>query len=335
MKRAGRIIEEATSYEALRLAWTRTRRGKACGAEALRFERELDENLNEIGQGLSSGTYRWNAFRTFKIFDPKERDIAAPSFRDRVAQHALFIPCEEVFNRRQIAQSCASRRGKGQSAALAYARDYARCGGFFLKMDVHHYFASIRRDLLKESLARLIKDKYALVAFYDLIDAYQPGAERGIPLGALASQFFANHYLAPLDNMIKREIRIARYVRYMDDFLLWAQSKDELRDARKRIEEFVGEKLDLELNPNELRRVSSGLSFLGMRVFPNSLRLGARGRLRFRRKYLALVESFARGELSEREYSSRALSLTSYAAQAETRAFRLRVIATGEGSRLQ
>ncbi len=333
MKRASNLIERATTDESLTLAWHKARRGRSRSRAVRDFERRLETNLERIGTALRQGRYEWGEFRSFIVYDPKEREISAPPFCDRVAQHALFNVCAPIFNNRQIENSFACRIGKGQTGAITLVRRYLSSGGYYLKMDVRKYFASIDRGILKNQLTRIIKDGYVLRAFYDAIDSFKLEDDLGVPLGSLASQFFANHYLTPLDYFVCNELRIGRYARYMDDFVLCSDSRASLKSAGDAIEDFLYERLHLTLKLRELRPATSGLSFLGMRVYPNSLRLCSRARLRFRRKYNVLLALFDQGALTELEFQQRAEALFAYVAQADSVAFRRRVIADGERRR--
>ena len=330
MKRAGNLIERIVDAENLRRAYLRAVAGKRDKPETLHFRENLDANLAALGRELAEGRYRWGVFSRFKIYDPKEREIAVAPFRDRVAHHAIIGVCEPIFERRQIDQSFACRKGKGQSAAVALAQTYSRGARYYLKMDVRKYFASIDRETLKRSLFRLFKDETLLKALRDVVDAYEPGAERGLPIGSLTSQFFANHYLTPLDRFIKERLKARRYLRYMDDFVLWDDDRDVLSRQRDEIERFAAEELLLTFKESALNLTSKGLTFLGTRVFPGRVRLASRSRLRFRRKYAELTERFRQGLATETEYAERTRALFAFVERAESRAFRLRVMQTGD-----
>lgn len=325
MRRVGGLIEEIASADNLRLAWRKTIRGKRNSPNVLRFSARLEENLRAIGADLLSGRYVWDDFYRFTIYDPKEREIKAPRLRDRVAFHALMNVCEPTFDRVQYFSSCACRKGRGHFAALEIAARHTRSRRFFLKNDVRKYFDSIPHDLLKESLQRLFKDQFVLKAFFDVVDVYHSAPGRGLPIGSLTSQFFANHYLNALDRFVYEELKVRYYVRYMDDFVLWSDSREELRTARSRVVDFARDRLGLTLKPEALNACRFGFEFLGFIARPDGLHLSRRARIRYRRLYRTALEKHDRGEWDEIEIGRRLGSATEYVKHAWSDAFLTRV----------
>jgi len=328
MKRKGGLIQEVVSYPNMRVAWLKAIRGKRFKTSTLNFLRELDANLDLIASSLDSGSYCWGNYTRFRIFDPKEREIAVPPLRDRVAQHALINVCEPVFDDYQINQSFACRKGKGQSGAVDLAARYSRGAQYYLKLDVRKYFASIDRKILISLLERRFKDDKILTAFSDVAWSYEPRQAVGLPIGSLTSQFFANHYLAPLDRFVKEELKIKRYLRYMDDFVLFSDDKNELQRAFVDVEQYAQDELKLKLKEPIFNRTSLGLTFLGMKIVEGRVRLANRSRVRFWRKYKEIIDEFVLGLAAEDKCAARLQGLFAFARRAESRAFRLRVMQT-------
>ena len=181
-----------------------------------------------LRQQLLSGEVEVGDYSYFKIYDPKEREICASAFREQVLHHALMNICHQYFERYQIYDSYASRPDKGVHAALHRAKTYSQRQFWFLKLDVKQFFASIHHTVLKKQLQHLFKDYELLTIFAHIIDSYAASPNRGVPIGNLSSQYFANHYLAGLDHFIKEELRCKRYVRYMDDMVLWNELRIKL-----------------------------------------------------------------------------------------------------------
>ena len=223
MKRAGRLMERVLDRETLREAFARASRGKRTKRDAAAFGMRLDENLAELARDLAEGTYTVGPYHQFTIFDPKERLITAPCFRDRVLHHAVTLVCEPVFERFLIADTFACRRGKGREAAVERARHFARRYPWFLKLDIRKYFNSIDHEVLLGRLARKFKDRRLLDLFGRIIASYEVAPGRGVPIGSLTSQHFANFYLGGLDRFVKEGLRAGGYVRYMDDFVVWGE----------------------------------------------------------------------------------------------------------------
>ena len=321
MRRAGNLIERVADRDNLRFAWLKAIRGKRCKSYVKRFAERLDAALASVANDLATGSYRWGGFRSFTIFDPKEREIRVAPFRDRVASHALMNVCEPVFDRVQFHSSCACRKGRGQTAALDLALRRARTSRYYLKEDVRKYFDSIDHEILKESLARLFKDRLVLKAFDDAIDRYEVQPGRGVPIGSLTSQFFANHYLNALDRFVYEELKIGRYVRYMDDFVLWSDSKEELANASRRLDEFAAERLRLTLKESQINRTRFGFPFLGFRVSSSGLSTTRRGRKRFRGILRRAEENLASGEWDDATAARHVESALAFVRLARSRNF--------------
>ena len=219
---------------------------------------------------------RFGPYRPFKVYDPKERTISVAPFYDRVAHHALMNVCEPVFERYAIFDTYACRTGKGSHAAVRRARHFARRFPWFLKLDITRYYANIDHCLMPAALVRLFKDPVLLRTFEHLLNSFsgpvRPGA--GIPVGNLTSQHFANHFLGALDHWVKEDLHVPGYVRYMDDFVLWARHKAELVATLREVRGFVRDRLNLEIRDDVLlNRSDRGLPFLGYRVFPKRILL--------------------------------------------------------------
>lgn len=245
---------------------------------------------------LAEGTYEVGPYHQFTIFDPKERLITAPCFRDRVLHHAVTLVCEPVFERLLIADTFACRRGKGRIAAVERARSFARCFHWFLKLDIRKYFDSIDHAILSRLLRRKLKDRRLLELFDRIIASYEVAPGRGVPIGSLTSQHFANFYLGQLDRFVKEELQAGGYVRYMDDFVVWGKDRAGLTTVRDRIKEFVARELSLTLKPHPYINQSRwGMDFLGCRVKPSHIGLNRRSRVRFGRRLPWLERKHAAG----------------------------------------
>jgi hypothetical protein len=234
--------------------------------------------------------------------------------------------CEPILERAAVFDSYACRKGKGRLLAVERARGYARTHPWFLKMDVRKYFDSIDHATLRELLWRKFKDPVVLGVFDRIIDSYHTTPGRGLPIGNLTSQHFANYYLAPLDRFLKETLRRGAYVRYMDDFVVWGGSGHELREVREQARGFLAAQLKLELKDNTaINRTALGMDFLGYRVFPSVLRLARRSKVRFARKFRRYERAYTNGDWSELELQQRMQALLAFVLPAESRAFRLHV----------
>jgi RNA-directed DNA polymerase len=325
MKRAGRLMERVIERDNLRLAFWKAARGKRTKRDAALFAARLDGNLEDLARELDEETYAAGPYHQFTIYDPKQRLITAPCFRDRVVHHAIMNVCEPEFDRFLIDDTFACRRGKGRIAAVERARDFARRCDFFLKLDIRRYFDSIAHSVLRQRLARRFKDRRLLDLFGRIISGYETAPERGVPIGSLTSQHFANFYLGWLDRFVKETLRAGGYVRYMDDFVVWGEDRRELRVARDQIGEFLVHELCLELKPDPyINRCRVGMDFLGCRIYPSHTTLNRRSRIRFQRQLKRLVREHQRGNLGSPELQCRATALVAFTNAGRTASWRWR-----------
>jgi RNA-directed DNA polymerase len=317
MKAPRRLIEEIADPDNLRLAFWKARVGKSNGANVNAYRSNLQSNLSGLRQQILTGDLDVGKYRFFKIYDPKERQICAAAFDEQVLHHALMNVCHPLFERVQIYDSYASRKGKGTYAALERAKWFSNRYSWFLKLDVRKFFDSIHQPTLKKQLARIIGDGKVLWILHQIIDSYSATPDRGVPIGNLTSQYFANHCLAELDHLIKEQLQIKAYVRYMDDFVLWHAEQQKLQDALAVIEAFVANQLQMELKPPQLNRCAKGLPFLGYVVYPHHMRLSQSSKQRFIRKLKDIEAHYASGEWSDQQCQAHVLPLLAFVRHAD------------------
>jgi hypothetical protein len=273
MRRIGGVWETIVSFENLRRAARRAAAGKRQVKGIARFLERLEPELLALQRELGEGIWRPGTPTTFVVRDPKVREITAAPFRDRVVHHALIDPLEPYLDRRMIAQSYACRRGKGQLRALRWAQRLVRRFDWFLKLDVASFFPSLRHDVVLATLARVLKDRKALALCATIVRA--GGSDgRGLPIGHLTSQWFANLVLDRLDHFVVAALRVRGYVRYMDDFVLCADDRQTLRGHLAAVEACLGELgLRLKARATILAPSTQGLPFLGWQVYRGTVRL--------------------------------------------------------------
>ena len=321
MKRIGGLYEKIAEPENLRLAFWKAQRRKSGKQDILRYRENLEENLNQLREGLLSGSIDIGHYHYFTIYDPKERMICAADFGERVLHHAIINICEPFFETYQIYDSYACRKGKGLDAAIVRLQKFVRTYPWYLKLDVHKYFDTISHDKLLCLLKRRFKDIRLITLFRGIIESYETGTGCGIPIGNLTSQYFANLYLGLLDHYVKEGLRIKGYLRYMDDFVLLADSKKELKEYYIKIKNFLEKNLLLELNEPQMNRCELGIPYLGYRIMRNTFRLSRRSKLRFKQKYQEAERSLTNGNWSQKEYADHILPLLSFVQRADTKGF--------------
>lgn len=297
-------------WENLRLAYQNASRGKRGRGATAAFEMLLADNLLELQNELSEQTYQPGGYTSFHIHEPKKRLISAAPFRDRVVHHALCNITVPYFENLFIADSYANQRGKGTHRALDRCTQFARRYKYVLQCDVKQFFPSIDHAVLQETLAKMLPDQSVMwlidkvlasgrgvlseeyeMVYFDGDDLFASQRPRGLPIGNLTSQWWANCYLNPFDQFIRRELGCRGYVRYVDDFLLFGDGKRELMGWRektlKRLERF---RLTLHEKSAYPKPVTEGISFLGFQIFPDHRRLKPRKGYAFRRKLWHLMK---------------------------------------------
>lgn len=322
MKRYGHLLEAVTEPENLRMAFWKARKGKSHASEVEEYRKELDINLIKLRKQLMIGAVEVGDYRYFKVFEPKERQICASAFREQVLHHALMNVCHEHFERVQIFDSYACRKGKGTYAAIERAKVYTRQHDWFLKLDVRKFFETVHHQVLKRQLGRMFRDQALLGIFGKIIDSYDAHPERGLPIGNLTSQYFANHYLSELDHFIKEQLKIKAYVRYMDDMVLWHDDKEVLKLALSDIRAYISNELEGELKPEVLNRSAHGLPFLGYRIFPHNVRLTQQSKQRFIRKINVADDYLESEHWDQATYQRHVLPLLAFVQHADTKGFR-------------
>jgi len=206
MKRKGYLFEKLCSFDNLRKSFKKAFKGSGKTKEACRFYFHLESELWKLENELKTGAYRPAKYRLFKIFDPKERTISVAPFRDRVVHHAAVQIIEPIFEPTFIFDSYATRKNKGTHKAIKKAGKLLKASFWYYKADISKYFDSVNHDILLELLQKKIKDSRLLNLLEIIIR--NTGSIKGLPIGNLTSQFFANVYLNPLDHFVKDDQRV-------------------------------------------------------------------------------------------------------------------------------
>jgi len=235
MKTYKNLYEEICSINNLANAWRKARKGKTKKEYVIEFEKNTRENLLELREELINQSYKPRPLVTFILRDPKTRKISKSDFRDRIAHHALYNIIDLIFERIFIYDSCANRIGKGNLFAIKRLEFFKRritnnlkSEAFCLKADIKHYFQEVDHNILIQSIKRRISDEKIIKLIELILINGQEKEEIGMPLGNLTSQFFANIYLNELDYFVKHKLKAKYYIRYIDDFIILHNSKEQL-----------------------------------------------------------------------------------------------------------
>jgi retron-type reverse transcriptase len=307
MKKPRDLWQELCAYKNLELAWKRARKHKTKKRYVIEFEKNLNENILMLRTELLLHAYRPLLLKTFILRDPKTRVISKSDFRDRVVHHALCNIIEPIFDKAFIYDSYANRKSKGTLAAikrfehfkiktsrnLTKLKEDKGVKGFVLKADVRHYFDTVDHKILIKIIRKRINDKRIIWLIKTILSNYKtklPG--KGMPLGNLTSQFFANVYLNELDQYVKHVLKAKHYIRYVDDFVILHLSAERLGYYKEQINYFIKEKLALQLHSDKskIHPLYTGTDFLGLRIYSHHRLLKKRNIRKFRTK-LELMHS--------------------------------------------
>ncbi|MCB9759499.1 MAG: group II intron reverse transcriptase domain-containing protein [Alphaproteobacteria bacterium] len=275
-------LREISSLDTLAWAFWRASRGFQERPAVRSMGADLDAELARLGERLRAGAAPAGRWRRFTIHDPKRREILAPCFRDRVVHHAILRHVGPVLERALVDDTYACRPGRGTLAAVQRAQEHLRRFPWFAKVDMRAYFASIDHGRMLGVLERRFKNPSLVELFARILATAPVPAGRGLPIGALTSQHFANIYLDAVDRLLMERLRVRGMVRYMDDLIWWCDSGSQARETMRQVRAFAWTERQLDMKPGAYAgRSTQGVSFLGFRVMPGTLRLMRRRRRRY------------------------------------------------------
>lgn len=324
--------ERVYCYESLYQAHKLARRGKQNTREVILYEMRLSEHIERLSYHLKGRTYHIQGYRKFCIYDPKEREIQALCYGDRIVQHSL---CDNVLGpyleKHLIYDNSACRKGKGTHFALdrltGFLREYNRKygeKGYILKCDVRKYFNSIDHTVLKEKISRMALSEDVRWLLGTIVDSYECEPGKGLPMGNQTSQWFALYYLDGLDRLIKEKLRIKYYTRYMDDMILIHPDKNYLKECLHEMETYLTKELKLEFNEKtQIHAIRQGVDFLGFHFYltetgkvVRTLRQSAKKRLK--RRLRNYRHAYAEGKIELEAISQSVASYKGHLKHAHT-----------------
>jgi len=312
------LYSQIVGWSNLLLAYRKAARHKRGKSSTARFDHQLADHLLQLQDELTHFSYQPGAYVHFTIDDPKHRRISAAPFRDRVVHHALCTVIEPLFEAQFIAHSYANRVGKGTHAAIDHLQMLAGCFDYVLRADIVRHFPSIDHERLNDILTDTIRDEAAqwLVARiiasgagvledeYEMVyfpgdDLFAANRPRGLPIGNLTSQFWSNCYLNPLDWFVTQDLGCGAYVRYVDDFALFANSKHQLYAWKRAIIAFLATlRLTMHEPQAQVAHTAHGIPWLGFVVYPTHRRLKRRNAIAFTRRLARNLDLYLAGALS-------------------------------------
>lgn len=323
MKRHSNLYLQIITFENLLTAAQQAQRQKRYRDPVLVFNRHLEQELLQLQRELQTKTYQPGGYKTFEIYEPKQRVISAAPYRDRVVHHALCNIIVPIFDRTFIATTYANRKGYGSHRALKQFVRYVRSSRYVLQCDIRKYFPSIDIAILKQQIRRKLKCQNTLWLIDTILDTpsqgdllidYFPGdtlltplqRPKGLPIGNLTSQFFANVYLNGFDRYVKETLKVSQYLRYVDDYALFSNDRGFLEHCRKEIEAYLAT-LRLRIHPikSQLTQTRYAASFVGFRVLPDRIRVRNHNLQTGRRRLKRLQAAYGKGQISEHDFTQR------------------------------
>ncbi len=336
MKRYGQLWEKVIAWPNLVLAACKAQRGKRDRHAVQHFNFTLEMQLFRLAKELDDGTYRPGAFRSHWITRPKRRLISAAPYRDRVVHHALMNVLEPILDRHFHPDSYACRAGKGTHAASDRLMELMRRNRYFAQCDICKFFPSIDHAILKEKFRRLTKDNRVLclmdlildgsndqestVEWYEGDDLFTPfQRRRGLPIGNLTSQWFANWMLNDLDHLLTSVLGVGGYVRYCDDFIILDNDRGKLRESMHTAsEQLAANRLRIHAERLHGRSVEEGTSFVGYRMWPSHRLLKRDNIVAMRRRSRWMRRAYAAGQIDWATIRTRLDSWIGHARQADS-----------------
>ena len=308
---------------ALFRAWDVFKSDKKNKLDVMDFELNLEKNIFNLYRDLKNGTYKHGAYKGFWIHDPKLRRIHKATVRDRVLHHAIFKVLNPIFEPTFTPNSFSCRIGKGTHKGMKKLAEMLRTVSqnntrqcYALKCDIRKFFDSIDHTVLIGILERRIKDGKVMNLMREIVGSFETNKRnlfdrRGVPIGNLTSQIFANIFMNEFDQFVKHELKVKYYARYTDDFIIVFTDKRYLKNLIPAIQDFLETKLCLELHPKKVHITKHirGVDFLGYVILHEHIKLRTKTRQRIFRKLKENVNRYKSGQISELTLHS---SLKSY-----------------------
>lgn len=343
------LYSRVIDWSNLLLAYRKAAKGKRGNQSAAGFEHQIADRLLQLQRELTDFRYQPGGYIHFMIHEPKQRRVSAAPFPDRVVHHALCNVIEPIFERQFIADSYANRVGKGTHRAVDRLQTFARRYRYALRMDIVKHFPSIDHAILLANLKETIRedaviwlikriihsgagvlaDEYEMVYFPgdDLFAACRP---RGLPIGNLTSQFWSNVYMTPLDHFVTRDLRCPAYLRFVDDFALFSDSKRQLYEWKRSIIGFLcGLRLTIHEPQAQVIPCAHGIPWLGFIVYPTHRRVKARNVVKFSRRFQDRWAEYCAGEISFAEFDASVQGWINHVRYANTWGLRTHVLGKG------
>ena len=304
------LYERIYDTKNLEESYKRTQSGnRKYRKEAIYFAMSKERKLRDLKKELKDKTYRPGSYIEFYVFEPKKRLVHAPHIRDKIVQFSIHTVLQGIYRSVFIKDSYACLEEKGAHEAVHRIQHYMRLAQwkyeepYIVKIDVRKFFYSINRDILKTIYRKKIPEsEQDFLRILDMIVDSSPEGERGLPLGNVTSQDFANIYLNEVDQFCKRYLGLKWYVRYMDDICIIVKDRETARNVLAKIRTYVKDHLDLELNEKtHIYPLAQGINTLGFRIHTTHLEVRNSSKAAMKRRIKKIDEKVQSGRLTKKQ----------------------------------
>lgn len=290
MKRVGNLWSKFITKENFQLAWYKTALGRRDRRDVQEFEKNLEQNLENIRQEVILSKFTTSKYSTMPLNENgKHRLIYILPLKDRIVHHAINNIIEDIFVKGFIANTYGCIKGRGPLAGSYRIRKLIMKNDYCLKTDIKKFYPTVDQQILYNEVCKKIKDTKLLSIIKDIIFSFPGG--KNCPIGNLTSQLFGNIYLNKLDKFLKHKMKVKNYCRYCDDCSILSNSKEYLFVIQKLIHEFVDLELKQSMSYSEVFHTKQGIDFLGYRHFKGYTILRKRTAKKFKRAVLDIVKN--------------------------------------------
>jgi len=288
MKTHKHLWDEFISAENFEIAADHALRGKKSKKSSKKFMRRRPQKLARLRAALVAGTFKTGRYRIFTVYEPKKRNVfMLPLYPDHIVHHALMNILAPIWQRMFITDSFACIPGRGLHSASHRCMQMLRRNKYVLQCDIRKFYPSINHDIMMKILRRKISDRRMMAVLENIVRSVD--GPRGMPIGNLTSQWLGNLYLNDLDMFVKHHMHVRDYIRYCDDFCLFADDRETLRRWRDTLREYLGQELDLVFSKSFILPTDAGINFIGYRHFKTHVVLTKAGARKMKRKMRGLI----------------------------------------------
>lgn len=300
MKRVYLSLDMIAEYKNLQLALYKAAKGKCHRQSVQTFLNGGDELLAKLGNDIRKGELPYGHYKVFEIYDPKHRLIHAACFEDRIFHHALMNLAGVPLEKSMTFHSYACRKHKGVHKAVQQVQRNLQRFPWFVKIDIDGYFASIEHERLLALLSNRFKGEAIYLQFLRVLKRCPVHKDKGLPIGSLTSQYFANYYLDGLDRTLENNSKVKANLRYMDDVIWWGDSKADAKQTLEIVKQYLWLERGLCVKPTiQILPSNSGVSYCGFRITQGNVRMSRRRKRNFTKRLSYWEQQYLTGQIDE------------------------------------